>query len=160
MHTNQQYEEDCLEVALYLLRELNANECRSAAVVARSVIAHVNPRDASGVLAGCFTGNYGGGVHPCKWNGSTSILQRFHKSKTPIRYSTRCCVSLIAQTITVMFSTAGMASAGYLQVFLLLSCVPWAYRVVPSRAMTPPTSVQNLSRWTDVSPLRENYYKM
>ena len=45
----------------------------------------VSSRDNTGVLAGCFSGSYTGGTHPCRWNGSPAILQRFHRSKTPVR---------------------------------------------------------------------------
>ena len=80
-----QYEDHCLEVALYLLRTLTVDECRSAATVARGIISQVNSRDSGGVLAEGRPGAYSGGMHPCRWNGSPAILQRYHRTRTTVR---------------------------------------------------------------------------
>ena len=81
-----QFEESCLDVALYLLKTLTADECRRAAAVARAVTAQVNSRDNTGVLAAGYTGGtHMGGTHPCRWNGSPAILQKFYRTKTPVR---------------------------------------------------------------------------
>ena len=92
LHTLTQYEEHCLDVALYLLRTLDVTECRSAAAVARGITAQVNARDNSGVVM-MGGGRCGAGVHPCRWNGSPAILQRFYRSRAPVRC---VCVSLMS----------------------------------------------------------------
>ena len=81
-----QYEDNCLDVALYLLRTLTADECRRAAAVTRAITAQVNSRDNTGVMAAGYTGGtHMGGTHPCRWNGSPAILQKFYRTKTPVR---------------------------------------------------------------------------
>ena len=49
------------------------------------VCVQVNSGDGGGVMRECYTGSYTGGTAPCRWNGSTAILQRFHRSKQPVR---------------------------------------------------------------------------
>ena len=85
MLTFQQFDDCCLDVALYLLCSLTAEECRSPVTVARAVVSRVNTRDNSGVMVGSFAGSYLGGTHPCRWNGSSVILQKFHRTKMPVR---------------------------------------------------------------------------
>ena len=80
-----QYEDHCLDVALYLLKSLTADECRSASSVSRCLISRINTRDNSGVMAGSNGGSHMGGTHPCRWTGSTTILNKFYRTKTPVR---------------------------------------------------------------------------
>lgn len=98
-----QYEENCLDVALFLLQTLTANECRRASAVARAITAGVNSRDNSGIMAASYTGGtHMGGIHPCRWNGSTAILQKFYRTKTPVRYvlpTVDCDIQLHTPTI-------------------------------------------------------------
>ena len=46
----------------------------------------VNSHDGKGVMSECYSGTYTGGMAPCRWNGSPSILQRFYRSQQPVRY--------------------------------------------------------------------------
>ena len=80
-----QYEDHCLDVALYLLKSLTADECRSASSVSRCLISRINTRDNSGVMAGSSGGSHMGGTHPCRWTGSTTILNKFYRTKIPVR---------------------------------------------------------------------------
>lgn len=73
-------------MALYLLRSLTADECRLASSISRCLISHVNSRDNSGVLAGSNGGSHMGGTHPCRWTGSTTILSKYYRTKSPVRY--------------------------------------------------------------------------
>ena len=73
-------------MALSLLRDLKADDCRSAAKVCRGVASQITTRDGSGVLVASFTGGHVGGMHPARWSGSPAILQKFHRSNTPVRY--------------------------------------------------------------------------
>ncbi len=73
-----------LDVALYLISSLSAQECRSSVGVARGVVSRIVTRDHTGVLL--KGGGATGATHPCRWNGSTVILQKYHRTKTPVRY--------------------------------------------------------------------------
>ncbi|KAL5489676.1 hypothetical protein EMCRGX_G018794 [Ephydatia muelleri] len=102
-----QYEESCLEAALSLLQSLTADECRSASSVSRAIVARVNSRDGMGVLLGSFAGKHASGMHPCRWNGSAPILQRFYRTKTPVRYG-QCWV--FAGVVVTLLRALGVAS--------------------------------------------------
>lgn len=102
-----QYEESCLEAALSLLQSLSVDECRSASSVSRAVASKVNSRDGTGVLAGSFGGKHASGMHPCRWNGSAPILQRFFRTKTPVRYG-QCWV--FAGVVVTLLRALGIAS--------------------------------------------------
>ena len=93
--SSPQYEESCLEAALSLLQSLTADECRSASSVSRAIVARVNSRDGTGVLLGSFAGKHASGMHPCRWNGSAPILQRFYRTRTPVR-----CVRFVGVCIS------------------------------------------------------------
>ena len=84
-HPLLKFEGHCLDVALYLLRPLKADECRSAVSVCRNLISLINCRDNSGVLVVGKEGSNIGGIHPCRWTGSTAILDKYYRSKTPVR---------------------------------------------------------------------------
>lgn len=85
-------------MALYLLRTLTADECRQAAAVARAITAQVNPRDNTGILAASYAGGtHIGGTHPSRWNGSPAILQKFYRTKTPVRF---VCFKLTATLLS------------------------------------------------------------
>ena len=81
-------------MALYLLRSLTADECRLASIISRCLIAHVNSRDNSGVLAGSNGGSHMGGTHPCRWTGSTTILNKYYRTKSPVRYDIDMSVAM------------------------------------------------------------------
>ena len=76
-------------MALYLLRELNSEECKSAASVCRGLMAQLNSRDQEGVLVessgGRGTGSHVGGMHPSRWTGSTAILGKYYRSRNAVR---------------------------------------------------------------------------
>lgn len=46
----------------------------------------VNANDDSGVLLGNWSGNYISGTSPMDWIGSVMILQKYYKTKKPVRY--------------------------------------------------------------------------
>lgn len=46
----------------------------------------VNANDDSGVLMGNWSGNYVSGTSPMDWIGSVMILQKYYKTKKPVRY--------------------------------------------------------------------------
>lgn len=49
--------------------------------------AQINSNDDGGVVAGNWSGNYGGGLDPRNWNGSVEILKEWKKSGfRPVRY--------------------------------------------------------------------------
>ena len=84
-----QYEEHCLDVALYLLRELNSEECKSVVSVCRELMAQLNSCDHEGVLlespGGRGVGSHVGGMHPSRWTGSTAILGKYYHSRNIVR---------------------------------------------------------------------------
>lgn len=82
---SSQYEEGCLDAALTLLSSLGPEECRSAKLVSRCVISRINSRDNSGVMVAGYTGNLSAGIHPCRWSGSAVILQKYFRTKFPVK---------------------------------------------------------------------------
>ena len=72
-----------LDAALYLLCGLTADDSRSPVTVAREIVSQVVTRDNSGVMV--MGGGVTGATHPCRWNGSTLIIQKYHRTKTPVR---------------------------------------------------------------------------
>ncbi|NXE87740.1 TGM4 glutamyltransferase, partial [Menura novaehollandiae] len=83
-----QFEEFVLDACMYLLdkSKLSLSDRRDPASVSRAMSALVNANDDSGVLLGNWSGNYIGGTAPMDWIGSVTILQKYYKSKKPIRY--------------------------------------------------------------------------
>nr|WVH01987.1 protein-glutamine gamma-glutamyltransferase K-like isoform X6 [Halisarca dujardinii] len=94
-----QYDEHCLDTALLLLYSLTPEECRSAALVSRRIISRINAHDNSGVLASGYYGSLTCGTHPCRWTGSTSILQMFLKTRFPVKYGQCFVFSAVAVTV-------------------------------------------------------------
>ncbi len=86
-----QFEERVLDVALSLISTLTADECRSPVGVARGVVSMIVTRDNKGVLLRGSGAT--GATHPCRWNGSTLILQKYHRTNTPVRSAVLHCVS-------------------------------------------------------------------
>ena len=101
-----QFEPYCLEVALLLLRKLKVDKRRSAFHVARAIISQISPPDSPGIIInsilniineycllesgilGVSYGKYGGGTHPSKWTSSVPILQKYYRTRSPIKYVT------------------------------------------------------------------------
>ena len=80
-----QYEEGCLDAALSLLSSLGPEECRSAQLVSRCLVSRINARDNSGVMAAGYSGSMSTGIHPCRWSGSAVILQKYLRTKFPVK---------------------------------------------------------------------------
>ncbi|NWV29464.1 TGM4 glutamyltransferase, partial [Origma solitaria] len=83
-----QFEEFVLDACMYLLdkSKLSLTDRRSPATVSRAMSALVNSNDDSGVLMGNWSGNYISGTSPMDWIGSVTILQKYYKTKKPVRY--------------------------------------------------------------------------
>ncbi|NXU11896.1 TGM4 glutamyltransferase, partial [Pardalotus punctatus] len=83
-----QFEEFVLDACMYLLdkSKLSLADRRSPASVSRAMSALVNSNDDNGVLMGNWSGNYGSGTSPMDWIGSVTILQKYYKTKKPVRY--------------------------------------------------------------------------
>lgn len=79
----RQFDDNVLDVALSLISSLSADECRSPVGVSRGVVSRIVTRDNTGVLLKGSGAT--GAVHPCRWNGSTLILQKYHRTGTPAR---------------------------------------------------------------------------
>ncbi|NXY22915.1 TGM4 glutamyltransferase, partial [Atrichornis clamosus] len=83
-----QFEEFILDACMYLLdkSKLSLRDRRDPACVSRAMSALVNANDDSGVLLGNWSGNYVAGTAPMDWIGSVTILQKYYKTKKPVRY--------------------------------------------------------------------------
>ncbi|KAF2983916.1 hypothetical protein EK904_005275, partial [Melospiza melodia maxima] len=83
-----QFEEFVLDACMYLLdkSKLSLDQRRDPAHVSRAMSALVNANDDSGVLLGNWSGNYVSGTSPMDWIGSVTILQKYYKTKKPVRY--------------------------------------------------------------------------
>ncbi|NXI86225.1 TGM4 glutamyltransferase, partial [Rhipidura dahli] len=83
-----QFEEYVLDACMYLLEKskLSLTDRRDPASVSRAMSALVNANDDSGVLMGNWSGNYISGTSPMDWIGSVTILQKYYKTKKPVRY--------------------------------------------------------------------------
>ena len=80
-----QFEESCLDAAISLIGSLGPEECQSATLVSRGLISKINARDNTGVLVSGYTGSLSAGIHPCRWTGSAAILQKYNRSKFPVK---------------------------------------------------------------------------
>ncbi|NXL75612.1 TGM4 glutamyltransferase, partial [Leptocoma aspasia] len=83
-----QFEEFVLDACMYLLdkSKLSLTDRRDPANVSRAMSALVNSNDDDGVLLGNWSGNYVSGTSPMDWIGSVTILQKYYKTKKPVRY--------------------------------------------------------------------------
>ncbi|NXU42957.1 TGM4 glutamyltransferase, partial [Drymodes brunneopygia] len=83
-----QFEEFVLDACMYLLEKskLSLSDRRDPAKVSRAMSALVNANDDNGVLLGNWSGNYTSGTSPMDWIGSVTILQKYYKTKKPVRY--------------------------------------------------------------------------
>uniref|UniRef100_A0A8C0HAX7 Transglutaminase 4 n=1 Tax=Chelonoidis abingdonii TaxID=106734 RepID=A0A8C0HAX7_CHEAB len=83
-----QFEEDVLDSCMYLLdkSKLKQKVRKDPVIVSRAMSALVNSNDESGVLFGNWSGTYTGGTSPVAWTGSAPILQKYYKTKKPIRF--------------------------------------------------------------------------
>ncbi|KAM4793127.1 protein-glutamine gamma-glutamyltransferase 4 [Cyanocitta cristata] len=83
-----QFEEFVLDACMYLLdkSKLSLTDRRDPANVSRAMSALVNANDDRGVLLGNWSGNYINGTSPMDWIGSVTILQKYYKTKKPVRY--------------------------------------------------------------------------
>lgn len=109
-----QFEERILEASCYLLKHggiLNVVSRSDPIKVSRHISAIVNSPDEGGVVEGKWMGSFSGGQHPTSWTGSKAILQKFYKSKRPVKYgqcwvfagicTTVCrCLGIPCRTIT------------------------------------------------------------
>ncbi|XP_066558216.1 protein-glutamine gamma-glutamyltransferase 5 [Amia ocellicauda] len=84
-----QFEKDIVDICLWML-DFNpkkgnpVKDCvaRSSPVyISRVLSAMINCNDDSGVLVGCWDGDYSDGVHPGKWSDSVEILQKWYKQQ-------------------------------------------------------------------------------
>ncbi|NWT10804.1 TGM4 glutamyltransferase, partial [Vireo altiloquus] len=83
-----QFEEFVLDACMYLLEKskLSLTDRKNPANVSRAMSALVNANDDNGVLMGSWSGNYISGTSPMDWIGSVTILQKYYKTKKPVRY--------------------------------------------------------------------------
>ncbi|NWV79843.1 TGM4 glutamyltransferase, partial [Dasyornis broadbenti] len=83
-----QFEEFVLDACMYLLdkSKLSLTDRRNPVSVSRAMSALVNSNDDSGVVMGNWSGNYFNGTSPMDWIGSVTILQKYYKTKKPVRY--------------------------------------------------------------------------
>ncbi|NXC52007.1 TGM4 glutamyltransferase, partial [Aleadryas rufinucha] len=83
-----QFEEFVLDACMYLLdkSKLSLSDRRDPAKVSRAMSALVNANDDNGVLLGNWSGKYISGTSPMDWIGSVTILQKYYKTKKPVRY--------------------------------------------------------------------------
>ncbi|XP_028673687.2 protein-glutamine gamma-glutamyltransferase 4-like [Erpetoichthys calabaricus] len=83
-----QFEEGVLDCCFYLLDKIGMKQTtrKDAAKIARAMSAAVNIQDDGGVLIGNWSGEYSDGTPPSYWTGSSAILQKYYKTKRPVRY--------------------------------------------------------------------------
>ncbi|XP_069504412.1 protein-glutamine gamma-glutamyltransferase 4 [Ambystoma mexicanum] len=83
-----QFEDNVLESCMYLLDKsgLKSSARKDPVIVSRAMSAMVNSNDDDGVLTGNWSGKYPGGVSPLSWTGSAAILQKYYKSRKPVKY--------------------------------------------------------------------------
>ncbi|NXY34124.1 TGM4 glutamyltransferase, partial [Pomatorhinus ruficollis] len=84
----KQFEDSILDACMYLLdkSKLSLTERRDPTNVSRAMSALVNANDDNGVVLGSWSGNYIGGTSPMDWIGSVTILQKYYKTKKPVKY--------------------------------------------------------------------------
>lgn len=87
-----QFEPNCLDTALLLLKDLSSDNRRNAASVVEKILSRIAPIDNTGILQNCYSGHYGGGTHPCKWNGSPYIIQKYFRTRSAVKFG-QCWIS-------------------------------------------------------------------
>ncbi|GLG96849.1 Annulin [Gryllus bimaculatus] len=95
-----QYEKDILECAVYVMTKVGNMSIASrsdAVATCRALSAAVNHSDDGGVLIGNWSTDHSGGTPPWKWIGSMKILQKYYKTKKPVKYG-QCWVFAGVQT--------------------------------------------------------------
>ncbi|KAF6284473.1 hypothetical protein mRhiFer1_009236 [Rhinolophus ferrumequinum] len=112
-----QFEGDILTICLAILdNSLNFRRDPTTDVARRSdpkyvgrvLSAMINSNDDNGVIAGNWSGNYGGGLDPRNWNGSVEILKQWKKSGfRPVRFG-QCWV--FAGTLNTVLRALGIPS--------------------------------------------------
>ncbi|KAM4705111.1 protein-glutamine gamma-glutamyltransferase 4 [Rhinophrynus dorsalis] len=96
-----QYEVDILDCCMSMLNKskLKPASRRDPVTLSRKLSAMVNSNDDQGVLIGNWSGEYSDGMCPSIWTGSSAILQKYYKSKTPIKYGQCWVFSGILTTV-------------------------------------------------------------
>ncbi|KFP13361.1 Protein-glutamine gamma-glutamyltransferase 4, partial [Egretta garzetta] len=104
-----QFEELILDTCIYLLdkSKLKISFRRDPVLVSRVMSALVNSYNDNGVLMGNWSGNYNNGTSPMDWIGSVSILQKYYKTKKPVRYG-QCWV--FSGVLTTVMRCLGIPS--------------------------------------------------
>jgi len=103
-----QFEEECLDGALYLLEmsELADTARGNAVLVSRTLTAMANSSDDDGVLTGRWTKEWPENcTKPWEWIGSVKIMEDFMRNKRPVRYG-QCWV--FAGLLTTLCRTLGI----------------------------------------------------
>jgi len=103
-----QFEEECLDGALYLLEmsELADTARGNAILVSRCLTAMANSSDDDGVLAGRWSKDWPENcTKPWEWIGSVKIMEQYMSNKRPVRYG-QCWV--FAGLLTTLCRTLGM----------------------------------------------------
>ncbi|XP_037075868.1 annulin-like isoform X2 [Pollicipes pollicipes] len=84
-----QYEPSVLDCCLHVVGKAICSRLSDRAdpvAVTRAISAMVNHCDENGVLVGNWSGDYGGGSPPTKWQGSVKILQRYYDTGKPVKF--------------------------------------------------------------------------
>jgi len=103
-----QFEEECLDGALYLLEmsELADTARGNAVLVSRTLTAMANSSDDDGVLTGRWSKEWPENcVKPWEWVGSVKIMEEYMRSKRPVRYG-QCWV--FSGLLTTLCRTLGI----------------------------------------------------
>jgi len=103
-----QFEEECLDGALYLLEmsELADTARGNAVLVSRALTAMANSSDDDGVLAGRWSKEWPENcVKPWEWVGSVKIMEEYMRTKRPVRYG-QCWV--FSGLLTTLCRTLGI----------------------------------------------------
>ncbi|KAK2715757.1 hypothetical protein QYM36_010360, partial [Artemia franciscana] len=84
-----QFEELVLDCALYVINKVGrvpVHQRRDPVKIVRAISAAVNAQDDNGILVGNWTGDFVGGTPPTGWNGSMRILQKYFRTKEPVKF--------------------------------------------------------------------------
>ncbi|CAG5098814.1 Oidioi.mRNA.OKI2018_I69.XSR.g15999.t3.cds [Oikopleura dioica] len=106
-----QFEEDILDVALYLIGndprikgKKGLQKTRDPVWLSRILSAGANSSE-GGVLTGNWSGKYDGGVSPVTWSGSVKILQQYWETKSDVKFG-QCWV--FSGVMTTLLRTIGI----------------------------------------------------
>lgn len=103
-----QFEEECLDGALFLLEmsELADTARGNAVLVSRALTAMANSSDDDGVLSGRWSKEWPENcTKPWEWVGSVKIMEEYMRSKRPVRYG-QCWV--FSGLLTTLCRTLGI----------------------------------------------------